>query len=150
LIATNAIHVMADINASGEGGRTGAQNASGGGGGGSGGMIVLDAPVVTSSGVLLANGGGGGEGSSDDASGSDGMDPATISAAVGGTGLSSGGDGGNGSAGIAGGGAANGANGTIVFNREFSTLAEVVAVVAARGSSWCPAASHSEAWPRQT
>jgi hypothetical protein len=114
LIAANAIHVMADINASGEGGHTGAQNAYGGGGGGAGGMIVLDAPVVTSSGLLLANGGGGGEGSGDDAYGSDGLDPTTIRPAAGGTGLSDGGDGGNGSAGVAAGAGATGQNGTIV------------------------------------
>jgi hypothetical protein len=63
LIAGNSINVMAEINASGEGGRTGNRNTSGGGGAGAGGMIVLDAHTVTNSALLLANGGGGGEGS---------------------------------------------------------------------------------------
>ncbi len=101
LIAGNTINVMAEINASGEGGQGGVQNTAGGGGGGAGGMIVLDAHTVTNSSVVLANGGGGGEGSSEGAAGGDGIDSSTTTPAPGGSMLPNGGDGGAGSAGIA-------------------------------------------------
>jgi hypothetical protein len=116
LIAGNSINVMAEINASGEGGRTGNRNTSGGGGAGAGGMIVLDAHTVTNSALLLANGGGGGEGSGENGAGADGSDPTTATAATGGSAIANGGDGGAGSAGIATSTGGPGLPGTVVTN----------------------------------
>jgi hypothetical protein len=115
LIAGNRISITGPgINAAGEGGTGGAviANVSGGGGGGVGGMIGLDAPTITCTGLILANGGGGGQGSGTINPGANGLDPAGINAASGGTsalgGSGCGGNGGNGSSGIVGGSGASG------------------------------------------
>jgi hypothetical protein len=111
-LAGTTITIGGTVQASGEGGGAGVTLAAGGGGGGAGGMIWFDAPVVAGDGLLLANGGGGGGGSSSTAMGSNGADPTTVMAAIGGDGrLTIGGKGGNGSAGAAAGPGSPGAGG---------------------------------------
>lgn len=86
LIAGQLIELQGGINASGASGRGAGPGNKGGFGGGSGGMIGLEAPTIMCNSLLLASGGGGGGGSSGITPGGDGHDPATIDAALGGTG----------------------------------------------------------------
>lgn len=103
------------INAGGGGGGPGASNLAGGGGGGSGGAILVEADVlaIDPSAVIAANGGAGGGGQPqttfDSTAGGNGA--ASASGAVGGTGITTGGDGGRGAALAS--AATNGGGGTV-------------------------------------
>ena len=86
----------------GGGGGAGGLSTNGGGGGGSGGSILLEALAIDGSGWVSANGGGGGGSGSYNkgVNGSDGSDGGpTLSPALGGAGITKGGNGGSSSSG---------------------------------------------------